>query len=109
MAGPKASYAWWSFEGRGADTETLLRESAAMGYDGAQLDALRATLDAAPADVIVSGTPIEKITKGPALSSDMKEMIAKAKPGQKVYIEGIKAKGPDGTIRSLGSLAFKVV
>ncbi|MCB0791884.1 MAG: gliding motility protein GldM [Flavobacteriales bacterium] len=59
--------------------------------------------------MIVSGTPIEKITKGPALSSDMKEMIAKAKPGQKVYIEGIKAKGPDGTIRSLGSLAFKVV
>ncbi|MGE0133787.1 MAG: cyclic 2,3-diphosphoglycerate synthase [Dehalococcoidia bacterium] len=31
----------------------------AMGYDGAQLDALRATLDAAPADVIVSGTPID--------------------------------------------------
>ena len=59
--------------------------------------------------MIISGTPIEKITRGPALSSDMKEMVAKARPGQKVYIEGIKAKGPDGTIRSLGSLAFKVI
>ena len=37
MAGPKASYAWWSFEGRGVDTETLLRESAALGYDGVEM------------------------------------------------------------------------
>ncbi|MCB9170957.1 MAG: gliding motility protein GldM [Flavobacteriales bacterium] len=59
--------------------------------------------------MIVSGTPIEKLTKGPALSSDMKAMIDKAKPGQKVYIEGIKARGPDNTVRSLGSLAFKVI
>ena len=58
--------------------------------------------------MIVSGTPIEKISKGSALSGDMKEMVSKAKPGQKVYIEGIKARGPDGTVRSLGSLAFKV-
>jgi hypothetical protein len=39
----------------------------------------------------------------------MKEMFQKAKPGQKVYIEGIKARGPDGTVRNLGSLSFKVV
>lgn len=58
--------------------------------------------------MVVSGTPIEKISKGAALSSDMKEMTAKAKPGQKIWVEGIKAKGPDGTIRSLGTLSFKV-
>lgn len=59
--------------------------------------------------MIVGGTPIEKSTKGPAVSSDMKEMLSKSKPGQKVYIEGIKARGPDGTVRNLGSLSFKVV
>ena len=59
--------------------------------------------------MIVGGTPLEQATKGPAVSSQMKEMFAKAKPGQKIYIEGIKAKGPDGTVRSLGSLSFKVV
>jgi len=59
--------------------------------------------------MIVGGTPIEKISKGAALSGDMKEMVSKAKPGQKVYIEGIKARGPDGTVRSLGSLSFKVI
>jgi gliding motility-associated protein GldM len=58
--------------------------------------------------MIVSGTPIEKTSKGSALSGDMKEMMAKAKPGQKVYIERIKARGPDGTVRSLGTLSFKV-
>lgn len=59
--------------------------------------------------MIVSGTPIEKMTKGPAVSGDMREMLAKAKPGQKVFIEGIKARGPDGTVRNLGALAFKVL
>jgi hydroxypyruvate isomerase len=37
MAAPKASYAWWAFEGRGTVAETLLRESAAMGYDGVEM------------------------------------------------------------------------
>ncbi len=37
MAVPKTSYAWWSFEGRGVDAQTLLRESAAMGYDGVEM------------------------------------------------------------------------
>ncbi len=58
--------------------------------------------------LIVGGTPIEKLTKSNRLSADMKTMLSKAKRGQKVYIEGIKARGPDGTVRSIGSLAFKV-
>jgi len=59
--------------------------------------------------MIVGGTPLEQMTKGAAVSGQMKEMFQKAKPGQKVYIEGIKARGPDGTVRNLGSLSFKVV
>jgi len=39
----------------------------------------------------------------------MKQVIAKAKSGQKVYIEGVKARGPDGTLRTIGSLALKVI
>jgi gliding motility-associated protein GldM len=59
--------------------------------------------------MIVNGVPLEKVTKGAAVSGDMKEMFKKAKPGQKIYIEGIKARGPDGTVRNLGGLSFKVV
>jgi serine/threonine protein kinase len=59
--------------------------------------------------MLVNGVPLEKVTKGAAVSGDMKEMFKKAKPGQKIYIEGIKARGPDGTVRNLGGLSFKVV
>lgn len=59
--------------------------------------------------MIVNGVPLEKLVKGPAVSGEMKEMFQKSKPGQKVYIEGIKARGPDGTVRNLGGLSFKVV
>lgn len=59
--------------------------------------------------MIVGGTPIEKLIKGAAVSGEVKEMFRKAKPGQRVFIEGIKARGPDGTVRTLGSLAFRVV
>ncbi len=58
--------------------------------------------------MIVGGTPLEQVVRGSMVSSAVREMFGKAKPGQKVYIEGIKAKGTDGTVRSLGTLAFKV-
>jgi len=57
---------------------------------------------------VVGGTPIEKISKSNRLTPDMKTILKKCKPGQKVYIEGIKAKGPDGSVRSLGNIALKV-
>lgn len=37
MAGPKASFTWWSFADRGADAETLIRGAASIGYDGIEL------------------------------------------------------------------------
>jgi gliding motility-associated protein GldM len=57
----------------------------------------------------VGGQFISKDSPSNRVTGEMKEMLKKAKNGQKVFIEGIRAKGPDGTVRSLGSLAFKVV
>jgi hydroxypyruvate isomerase len=37
MAGPKASFTWWSFADRGVEADALLRGAAAMGYDGVEL------------------------------------------------------------------------
>ena len=59
--------------------------------------------------MIVGGMPIEKVARGNRLTGDMKTMIKKAKPGSKIYLEDIRARGPDGTIRKLGGLAFKVI
>ncbi|HOP42460.1 MAG: gliding motility protein GldM [Flavobacteriales bacterium] len=102
------------FAGKSVDDETIKKAelTASQGVIAKMVDFefdLRFEVVEFKVTMIVSGTPIEKYTKGPALSGEMKEMFQKAKPGQKVYIEGIKAKGPDGTIRSLGSLSFKVV
>ncbi len=57
----------------------------------------------------VGGQFITKSSSSNRVTSEMTELLQRAKNGQKVFIEGIKAKGPDGTVRSLGSLAFKVV
>jgi gliding motility-associated protein GldM len=57
----------------------------------------------------VGGQFISKSSSSNRVNPEINEMLRAAKNGQKVFIEGIRAQGPDGTVRSLGSLAFKVV
>ncbi len=57
----------------------------------------------------LSGSLAEERVQGAAMSAKAKEIVAKVKTGQKVYIENIKAKGPDGRTQSIGTLAFKVL
>jgi len=57
----------------------------------------------------VTGSYAEDIVKGAAVSGKAKEIFGKLKTGQKVYIENVKVKAPDGTIRTIGNLAFKVI
>jgi gliding motility-associated protein GldM len=45
---------------------------------------------------------------GAAFNANAKQIIQQVPSGGKVYIEDIKAKGPDGTTRDLGTLCFKV-
>ncbi len=102
------------FGGKSVDDETIKKTelTAAAGVIAKMIDFefdLKFDIVEYKVTMIVGGTPIEKIAKGAAVSGDMKEMFQKAKPGQKVFIEGIKARGPDGSTRNLGSLSFKVV
>jgi gliding motility-associated protein GldM len=57
----------------------------------------------------IRGNVVEQGCNGPGLSSGAKQVINELKSGQKVYIEKIKAKGPDGTMRDLGTIALKVI
>jgi gliding motility-associated protein GldM len=57
----------------------------------------------------VNGQDVEEVTQGPALSAKQKELLSKAKKGNKVYIEQVKVKKPDGTIRDIGSVILKVI
>lgn len=102
------------FGGKSVDDETIKKTelTAAAGVIAKMIDFefdLKFDIVEYKVTMIVGGTPIEKTAKGAAVSGDMKEMFQKAKPGQKVFIEGIKARGPDGSTRNLGSLSFKVV
>lgn len=53
---------------------------------------------------LVSGDYITRKTTGNKLSDEMRKIINNTHRGQKVYIEDIKAAGPDGTTRSLASI-----
>ncbi len=57
---------------------------------------------------LVSGDLIEKRTTGNRLSDEMKKTLNNSRRGQKVYIENIKAKGPDGTTRTLSSINLTI-
>ncbi len=47
-------------------------------------------------------------TKGSRITQQQKNLIRQLKPGQKVYFENIKARAPDGSIRNLGTISFKI-
>lgn len=54
------------------------------------------------------GNVLQETSKSNSLTKAQMELLAKAEPGQKVYIEDIKCAGPDGGIRSLSPLALEI-
>lgn len=59
--------------------------------------------------MIFNGTPVDKLVKGNRVNKDIKAMFDKARKGQMVLIENIKAKGEDGSIRKLPPISLKVI
>jgi gliding motility-associated protein GldM len=102
------------FGGKGVNDETIKKTelTAAQGViakmENFEFD-LKFEIVEYTISMTVAGNPVEATVKGAAMSADAKTIFSKAKNGQKVYIERIKARGPDGTLRNLGSLSFKVV
>lgn len=102
------------FAGKGVNDENVRKTelSAAQGViakmENFEFD-LRFEVVSYTVTATIAGNVLEKPCRGPALSSDAKEVLNRVKSGQKVFIENIKAKGPDGSIRNLGALSFKVI
>ena len=59
--------------------------------------------------MIFNGTPVDKLVKGNRINKDIKAMFEKARKGQMVLIENIRAKGEDGSIRKLPPISLKVI
>ncbi|MCX7954554.1 MAG: gliding motility protein GldM [Bacteroidales bacterium] len=56
----------------------------------------------------IGGFTKDASAKGSRFTPEQIALINQVQRGKKVYIENVRAQGPDGTIRSLGSIAFKL-
>lgn len=57
---------------------------------------------------VVKGNPIVATGNGNQLTAEMKAALAKVSTGSKVFIDNVKAKGPDGSVRSIPGVTLKV-
>src|ERR1035437_1843852 len=57
---------------------------------------------------VVKGTPIVATGNNNQLTPQMKDALGKVSTGSKVFIDAVKAKGPDGTIRNIPGVTLKV-
>jgi gliding motility-associated protein GldM len=51
---------------------------------------------------------LEKTANSALFTSDIRALMQRCKPGTRVFIDEIRAKGPDGTTRNLPGIAFKL-
>lgn len=58
--------------------------------------------------VTVGGYTEEVAAQGAIITPQQKNLIQQLQKGSKVYFENIKAKAPDGSIRNLGTVSFKI-
>jgi len=56
----------------------------------------------------IKGFEEEKKANNAAFTPEQKQLMRNVGTGRKLYIEDIQAKGPDGSIRKLGSIAYKL-
>ncbi len=56
----------------------------------------------------IKGFVQDAVSNGPAFSAQQKQIINSANVGSKIYIEEIKARGPDGSIRDLSPICLKL-
>ncbi len=57
---------------------------------------------------VVKGFAQSKLAKGAAITAEQKTLIGSLTKGSKVYFEDIKAVGPDGRTRELGTIGFTI-
>lgn len=57
----------------------------------------------------VNGMEISSKSSGNMLSGEQKTYLNKAKAGSKIYIENVKVRGPDGSVRNIPGMGLKVI
>jgi beta-lactamase regulating signal transducer with metallopeptidase domain len=57
---------------------------------------------------VINGKVYEYTSNSNILTNKQKDIIAKSSEGSKIYFEEIKCKGPDGFLRKMPTIAFKI-
>lgn len=57
----------------------------------------------------VGGVEVSEKSNGNMVSANQKTILQKSKTGNKVYIENVKVRGPDGSVRTIAGLSLKIV
>lgn len=98
--------------GKTGNVEMKKAELAAIGGVGAELAGFdfdaRFTVVSFELSAVVKGALKSEPCQGNNLSASAKQILSSAGVGSKIFIENVKAKGPDGTIRSIPGVTIKV-
>ncbi len=88
-------------------SELLKQEGIKAVFDNFDFD-MRFNVISFKVSASIKGFSREATASSASFTPEQKAIIEQVKSDDKVYFEDIKAKGPDGSIRSLGSITFKI-
>ncbi|MGZ3904127.1 MAG: GldM family protein [Bacteroidia bacterium] len=67
-----------------------------------------ATVESFEFTAMVGGKPVVYTGKGNAISADMKKTLGEVKSGSKIFIDNVKAKMSDGSVKGIPGITLKV-
>ena len=98
--------------GKTAEVTMKKSELAAIGGVGAELAGFdfeaKFIVTSFELSAVVKGALKSVVCSGNSLSSEARTILSSAGAGSKIFFEGVKCKGPDGTIRSIPGVTIKV-
>ncbi len=105
---PKASFAG-SFGGTVQLSQLKAAKAMIAKLENFEFEGVKFDIISYDISAVIKGNLITKPNPGANVSENLKQIINNLRGGNKFYFENIKAKGPDGSIRDLGSMAIKVI
>ena len=105
---PKPSFAGITASGRLAKNKLKVARGVLAKMENFEFD-LKFRVISFTMSATIKGKVVELKAGNAAVTHDMKTLVNALRSKQKLYIENIKAKGPDGTVRNLGTIVIKVI
>ncbi len=96
------------YKGGGIKKSTLIGQSTVLAKLDNFVFNLKFPVTYFNVSTTINGFVEEASTRGSRISPEQKKILGKLKRGQKVYFEDVKCKSPDGSIRQLGTISFRI-